>query len=57
MMQNMCFIAFNVRGEKISDIPRLSVGFGSMSWRLEKFTVWMGWVDGGGGGGRGGTTF
>ena len=30
MMQNMCFIPFNVR-KKIYDIPRLSVGFGSMN--------------------------
>ena len=31
MMQNMGFNAFNVREKKNSDIPRLSVGFGSLN--------------------------
>ena len=31
MMQNMGFNAFNVREKKNSDIPHLSVGFGSMN--------------------------
>ena len=30
-MQNMCFIVFNVRAFFSSDIPRLSVRFGSMN--------------------------